>query len=227
MKDKVMRVFNLPEDKLQVVHNGIPFDSPGEEFNKGSQDLIPNTGDRPTVLTIARMVEEKGLDDLLRAAVQVPGAQFLLAGDGPLRGTLEGLAMALGVADRVFFLGYREDTDDLLSDCDLFVLPSYNEGLPLAILEAMAAGRAVVASEAGGIGESVVHGETGWLVPPGNPGRLAESIRCLLEDSQLAQRFGEAGRARVLESFSVNAMVEHFTSTYQSLLGIEGSVGGR
>ena len=226
MKDKIGRAFDLPKEKIQVIHNGIPIDPFLVQDDRSIRKSLLNDGTCPVILTTARLVEHKGLEDLLQAAVQVPDAMFLVAGDGPLRSLLETQAKALGVDERVVFLGYREDLNQLLLACDFFVLPSHNEGLPLSILEAMAAGKAVVATHAGGIGEAVIDGETGWLVPVADPDRLAASIRSLLADPKLARRFGRAGRERVLRAFHVDVMVKKYTSTYESLLRSKGVGSG-
>jgi glycosyltransferase involved in cell wall biosynthesis len=226
MKDKIGRAFDLPKEKIQVIHNGIPIDPFLVQDDRSIRKSLLNDGTCPVILTTARLVEHKGLEDLLQAAVQVPGAMFLVAGDGPLRSLLETQAKALGVDERVVFLGYREDLNQLLLACDFFVMPSHNEGLPLSILEAMAAGKAVVATHAGGIGEAVIDGETGWLVPVADPDRLAASIRSLLADPKLARRFGRAGRERVLRAFHVDVMVKKYTSTYESLLRSKGVGSG-
>ena len=144
---------------------------------------------------------------------------FVLAGTGPDRATLETLARALGVENRVLFLGYREDIPDLLANCDLFVLPSLYEGLPLSILEAMAAGKPVIASAIGGNNEVILHGENGLLVPKADPAALAAAIRAVLSDGALAGRLAEGGKSRVQRDFSVEAMVESVSQVYDELAG--------
>jgi glycosyltransferase involved in cell wall biosynthesis len=179
------------------------------------------------VLTVARLDEQKGHCYLLEAAAQVPEAQFVLAGDGPLRASLEAQARSLGVEDRVKFLGYRSDIADLLADCDVFVLPSLYEGLPLSILEAMSAGKPVIATHIGGTDEAVIAGETGLLVPPADSAALAAAIRSLLTDRPLAQRLATAGRARVAQEFSAAKMVQQVIAVYDELLAKHEVVNGR
>src|SRR5262249_44896941 len=141
--------------------------------------------DRPIVLTAARLAEQKGLCYLLKAAALLPQAMFVLAGEGPERAVLEAQAAELGLNKRVLFLGHRHDVPDLLACCDLFVLPSLFEGLPLSILEAMAAKKPVIASAVGGNNEVIVHGETGLLVRPADPAALASAIQAILSDPDL------------------------------------------
>jgi glycosyltransferase involved in cell wall biosynthesis len=124
----------------------------------------------------------------------------------------------LGLAERVRFLGHREDVPALLRSCDIFVLPSLFEGLPVAVLEAMGAGKPVVATAISGTDEAVVHGETGFLVAAGDPVGLAEAIRRLLADPSLALRFGMAGRARVERQFSSETMADRVSEMYGQLL---------
>ena len=226
LANRMRRTFNLPKGKVQVIHNGIPADKYIRTDNPNLRAKFSGPSGCPVILTAARLVEQKGLSNLLQAVARVPEAVFLLAGDGPLRSALEEQARSLGVDDRVIFLGYRKDIRELLSACDIFVLPSVYEGLPLSILEAMAAGKAVVASHTGGIGEAVIHGETGLLVTPADPYQLAGSIRSLLADPQLAHRFGEAGRERLRREFTVDRMVEQYASTYDTLLARKGVVNG-
>jgi glycosyltransferase involved in cell wall biosynthesis len=122
------------------------------------------------------------------------------------------------VADHVTFTGFRDDLPALLARWDLFVLPSLWEGFGLVLLEAMAAGRPVVASRVGPIPEIVQHGETGLLVEPGQPGPLADALLKVLENPDLAARFGAAGRRRVAERFTLDRMVAEIEALYADLL---------
>ena len=130
---------------------------------------MPVTRDRPIVLTVARLDPQKGHRYLLAAATEVPEAVFALVGEGGERAALENQARTLGVAERVRFLGHRDDVPELLAACDLFVLPSLYEGLPLSVLEAMAAAKPVVATAIDGTTEAVVHEVTGDPGPTRRP----------------------------------------------------------
>jgi glycosyltransferase involved in cell wall biosynthesis len=141
-----------------------------------------------------------------------------VAGEGPERAALEAEARALGVGDRVSFLGFRPDTPSLLASADLFVLPSLIEGLPLSVLEAMAAGCPVVATAAGGTGEIVQDRVTGLLVPPADAEALAAAMQELLRDRPLAARLAGAGRDRVRREFSAAATARSVMSVYDELL---------
>jgi glycosyltransferase involved in cell wall biosynthesis len=208
----------MPAHKIQVIHNGIsmaPFQRP---IASGFRLALSGTSGRPIVFTAARLDKQKGLGHLLEAAALVPEALFVLAGEGPERRALETQSQQMGLGDRVVLLGQREDIPDLLAASDLFALPSLNESLGVSILEAMAASRPVVATAIGGIGEAVADGETGLLVPPGDPVALAGAIRRLLSDPSLALRMGAAGKVRVQRDFSAETMLRRVTEVYDELL---------
>lgn len=175
---------------------------------------------RRVVLAATRLTAQKGIPFLLEAARDVPAVQFVVAGNGPSRAELQQRAHTLGVADRVDFLGHRDDVPQLLACSDAVVLPSVYEGLPLAALEAMAAERPIVATAIGGTDEAILDGETGVLVPPGDPAALARALRELLGDPSRASRLARAGRTRVETLFSVAPMVERVTAVYDELVGL-------
>ena len=154
------------------------------------------------VLYVGRLHRQKGVDTLVRAVPLLPpDVPVTLAGDGPERAALEKLAARLGVADRVRVTGFlpHRQVPELLAGAAVAVLPSRYEELGTALVEAMAAGRPVVASAVGGIPELVRDGVDGLLVPPGEPVALATAVRALLADPQLAARLGSHGRDRVAE----------------------------
>lgn len=208
----------IPERQLRVIRNGIdprPFLVTRDPELRAR--LSPD-GNAPIVLTSARLARQKALDVLLAAATQVPDALFLIAGEGPERSALEARASQLALSSRVRFLGARQDIAELLAVCDLFVLPSLVEGLPISVLEAMAAARPVVASRIGGTDEVVVDGGTGVLVAAGDAEALAAAIRRLLADPEYARRMGQAGRDRVYGEFSLSRMIEGVEAAYEELL---------
>jgi glycosyltransferase involved in cell wall biosynthesis len=203
--------------RVVVIHNGIPLE-PFERSALGeSLHHVRKACGRGVVLAVGRLVRRKGFHDLLAAAALLPDIQVLVAGDGPERGALEAQANELGLSGRVEFLGERKDVPDLLEACDVFVLPSRFEGHPLAALEAMAAGRPVVATDSGGTREAVLHGETGLLVPPGDAVALAHAITELLHDRVHARCMGEAGRARARREFGAPLMAERVMRLYDEL----------
>jgi glycosyltransferase involved in cell wall biosynthesis len=145
-----------------------------------------------------------------------------IAGAGPERPALDEDIRALGLNDAVRFLGWQADLAPWLAGWDIFVQPSLEEGLPIAAMEAMAAGLPVVATAVGGTPELVEDGKTGWLVPPGDPAALVQRIRALLLNPEQARVIGAAGRARVREKFSTDRMVTELSAIYDELTTSEG-----
>jgi len=200
---------------VTVVRNAVAL----ERFPAPGPAPCRNAAEPAVAVVAARLVTQKGHGHLLEAARRLPRVRFLCAGDGPLRSDLERRAREMGVADRVTFLGHRTDIPALLHGADLAVLPSLYEGLPLSLVEAMAAARPVVATDVGGSREVVIHGVTGLLVPPGDPEALAGAIGRVASDPALAARFGAEGRRRVEADFTAEAMVARVEALYARLLG--------
>jgi len=218
----------LPPGRTTSIPNGIGVGAPGQ----GSR-LLRRADDAAEVLIVARLVPQKGIQVLLEAARTVlqshPRARFTLAGDGPLRLELEAQAERLGISKQVHFLGTVQDTPELLARCDLFVLPSLWEGMPLSLLEAMAAGRPAVATAVSGSAELILDEETGLLVPAGDPAALAAAMTRLLQDPEAAEAMGARARDRVRREFSLERMVESTHTLYCNLLAERepGRVGAR
>ena len=213
----------VPARKLTVVRNGIRVPplvrlrDPAlrAELVRGRPDYV--------IITPARLHEQKGHAFLLAAAAQVPDATFVLVGDGPLRAELEARVRELGLAERCIFLGHRSDVPDLLAAADLFVLPSLYEGLPVSVLEAMAAERPIVATAIGGTDEAVTHEVTGLLVPPRDAAALASAICRMRADPALARRLASGGRERVEREFSSDVAARHVMRIYDEIMA---EVGG-
>jgi glycosyltransferase involved in cell wall biosynthesis/peptidoglycan/xylan/chitin deacetylase (PgdA/CDA1 family) len=178
-------------------------------------------GDRGPVVVgaLARLSREKGLDHLVRAFAHVvrraPGTRLRIAGDGPQRGELESLSRSLGLEHAVEFLGHRGDVADVLAGFDVFTLPSRSEGVPLALLEAMASGLPAVASRIGGVPE-VLDEASGMLVAPGDEEALANAIVALADDPVARCRRGAAARARVESEFTLDVMAERYRALYEA-----------
>ena len=174
------------------------------------------------------MSPEKDVANLVRAtaltAGQADDLRIVVAGGGPCLNDLTSLVSELNVADRVAFRGEVRDVPSLLADASIFVLPSLSEGIPLTVLEAMAAGLPVVATRVGGIPEVVVHGETGLLVPPADPRALSQAILDLWRDPEKAWLMGKAGRRRVEGLFDVRQMVAEYESVYLGTIVAKASV---
>ncbi|HKW52015.1 MAG TPA: glycosyltransferase [Candidatus Eisenbacteria bacterium] len=207
----------VPASRIQVVPSGIdlepfqaPFDRPAVRRRLGLTD------GELLILNVAALAPHKSQTDLLRAAASArarrPDLRFWIAGEGPLRAALEAEHRALKLGDSVRFLGFRDDATDLLRAADLFVISSYLEGLGTSILDAMAAGLAVVATRVGGIPE-VVDQATGILVPPHDPEALAAAILELAGDPARRASLGARGRERA-RAFSADATAERTREAY-------------
>jgi glycosyltransferase involved in cell wall biosynthesis len=186
----------------------VPLGIDVKRFTSGRPALDRSAG-RPLVGNVARLAEQKDHRTLLAAAALVPEADFVIAGDGELRGELE-----LTAGANVRFLGTRSDVPDILASLDVFAFPSLFEGLCLAVIEAQAAGVPVVATAVGGIKETVVDGETGLLVPLRDPQALAAAIRRLLDHPDEATRLAAEARRRALERYSEEEMVSRTLALY-------------
>jgi glycosyltransferase involved in cell wall biosynthesis len=149
--------------------------------------------------------------------------QIVIAGDGPAREQLERLTVKLGVADRVSFIGFRDDVADLLAACDLVVLPSVREGLSIALLEAMAAGKPIVATSIGSQREVSSHGEVGLFVRPADAICLAEAILRLAGDQALMTRLGNNARSVYENFYTEDRMLQSYRRFYLDLLEAKGS----
>jgi glycosyltransferase involved in cell wall biosynthesis len=182
----------------------------------------PDDDGRPIVLFLGRLGERKGVMELIRAFATVakdfPGVDLVCAGDGDIAGA-ESVARDVGLGDRVRCPGWLrgDDKHKLLQDAIVFALPSHAEGLPMALLEAMATGLPVLATHVGGIPEVVRHGVEGYLVEPGDVDALAMFLRVLLEDEPGRRRVAAAARQRIEASYSLSPILERLESIYQSI----------
>jgi len=201
-------------DQYTTVYSGVDLDA--FENAEPAEDL---PGERPRVVMVGRLADGKGHEVLLDA---VESLDFLdgsvcIVGDGPLYDSLERDVEARGLDDQVFLTGFRDDVPRILAASDVLVLPSYREGTPRVITEAMASGLPVVATDIAGIPEQVVDGENGYLIPTGDAMALAECISKLLAHVELREKMGARGLERA-ERFSIEAMVGELDEVYQGLL---------
>ena len=222
VKKHIVAKAGVPENKISVIYNGVASEG-SSPSGKTSLMNCPglNPGDM-VVMTAGRLHRQKGYDFLIQAIGQVqrsfPAVKLLILGEGEEENSLKRLADSLDLTRKVIFTGLCPDPGSLLSRAELFVLASRWEGLPNVLLEAMAAGKPVVATEVGGIPELVVQGVTGVLVPPQDVQALAHAIEGLLGDERRAQAMGAAGRERVGQHFSIAAMIEKTENLYHELL---------
>lgn len=196
-----------------------------DEINKyfeGREDRLYRSQKEVTIGIVAQLREEKRHADLIEAfsilSKKYPGAKLLIVGDGPLRGQLEAMTQRLEIDDCVNFAGFQKDVHRYLSIMDIFVLPSRTEGLPIAIMEAMAQGLPVVASRVGGIPEIVDDQVTGILFEPGNVDQLNSSLAQLIVDPEKRKNLGDNGRKKVCRSFHPDTFIEGHYQLYRALL---------
>jgi starch synthase (maltosyl-transferring) len=218
-------VGGLDPDRLTVIPNGIdpgPFDA----ASAVPRARIGVPDDAFLAVTVGRLDAQKGLPDLLSAAEQVASARagwrLAIIGDGPRRDwLLEQIAGRPRLVDRVRWLGRRDDVPGLLRSADLLVHPAHWEGMPNAVLEAMAARLPVVATSVEGSEDLVVPGRTGWLTPARDPSALARAIIEAVDDPEHARALGRAGRARVEAAYSIDHVVARYDALWSGLLGYE------
>jgi len=209
--------------KLDVIQNGIDVTSfsAATYREKIKKDLGIKEGDI-VVGSVGRLTGEKGINYLLEAAskikIKIPNAVFVIVGEGTMKDYLVDYARKLDVSDKVLFAGYREDIDKILSALDIFVMPSLTEGLPLALLEAMAAGKPVIASNVGGIPMIIDNGKTGILVKPKNPDQIERAISSLIGDKRYSDTIAENGRKFVENNFSLAVTAKKYEELYSKLL---------
>jgi glycosyltransferase involved in cell wall biosynthesis len=226
VRDDLVALGVAPPERFAVIRLGIELRErvAGEQNGRvESRRYLGIEPDRFTVGWIGRMTAVKRTDDVLVAFKRLrdEGVDGLLCmvGDGPDRTQLEQRAHDLGIVRDTLFLGYQEDVAQFYAAFDALVLPSSNEGTPVSAIEALAAGRPVVATRVGGVPDVVVDGEDGFLVEPGATDDLAERLVRLARDPGLRDRMGRAGRERVLPRYAVERLVDDVDRLYRSLLG--------
>jgi glycosyltransferase involved in cell wall biosynthesis len=207
------RVVDSP---ARVIYAGVdvpPGDPPALRRHGASEIILGTAG---------RLVELKGLEYLLNATRilrhEFPALRVEIAGSGPQRARLERAVTQLGLGGHIEFLGWVHNLRSVLVRWNVFVMPSLEEGFPIAALDAMAAGLPVVATAVGGVPELIENGKTGWLVPPRDAEALASRLRLLLRNSELRLSVGAAAHAHVRDHFSAAQMTENFARLYDELL---------
>jgi len=222
-KRVMMKREYVPERKIRCIYNGtdtVRF-APGRPSTELAKSLGFPDG-APIVGTVADLFPWKGHVTFMRAAKIVhemrTEVRFLIVGDGPDLDKLQRLAGELNIADVTIFAGPRRDIPDLLALMSVFVLSSLTEGLPNAVIEAMACACPVVATKVGGTPELIDHGENGYLIPSEDPPALAEKALRILDDPELGSKMGADARQKVLDAFSIERVVENMRGLYAELL---------
>jgi glycosyltransferase involved in cell wall biosynthesis len=207
--------------RVSLIYNGLDLErlQPAGDRSLRRELAIPD--EAPVIAVVARLQALKGHEDLLRCLPELwepfPLLHLLIAGQGPHEAHLRAVARELEAGDRVRFLGYRPDVRPVMDAADLLVQPSHREGLPNAVLEAMAMGLPVVATAAGGTGEVVRDEETGLLVPPGHPAALGAAVLRLLAEEGLRERLVDSARRRLEEQFSLSRSVDQIEALAERL----------
>lgn len=210
---------------VTTIHNGIdlsPFLETDGAARAGIREALGLDPSSPVLVTVAVLRPPKGIDDLVAALPAVltdlPDTHLLIVGDGPARSALERTARDHEVSSRVHFLGHRTDVESVLAAADLFVLPSHTEALPTVVIEAMAAGLPVVATEVGGIPEMVDRGGSALLVPPHRPDLLSAAIVRVLTSPLQARAMGITGRRLARARFDLARQVGELVAEYRRVL---------
>jgi glycosyltransferase involved in cell wall biosynthesis len=225
LREDVAAWFALPPERVMTIANAVDTErfARGPEFDRAAVKAALDVGAGPLIANVARLMPAKGQGYLLDAARIVvaarPDARFVLLGEGPLRAELEAQAATLGLTEHVRFAGFRPDVPDILAASDLFVLSSLWEGMPIALLEALAAGCAAVVTAVGGVGQVVQDGTTGLLVPPADPAALAAAILACLADPARARTLAAAGQAWVRQEYGMDAWARQWEALYLRELG--------
>lgn len=210
--DSISRLEHTDRSRFDVIYNGVSIPL--------SVEKTPSEG--PQIAIVANLRPVKSIDTFIRAAAIVrdslPAARFLVIGDGPLRASLEDLVASLSLQDTVSFLGSTPDVHAALVGATVGVLTSSSEGFSNAILEYMCAGLPVIATDIGGNREAVVDGSTGFLIPVGDHSILAQRLLHLLTNPAETRRLGQAGRQRVEQQFSLQAMIRNHQDYYSKLI---------
>lgn len=210
------------ETKTTAIPNGIP-----EESMEWSVDALRvNLGIEPgelAIFTIGRLARQKGLEYLIEALPRLADQfarpfKVFLAGDGPLMTELQRLVTDRGLEDKVVFLGFRKDVRQLLLACDLVVLPTLREGLSIALIEAMAAGKAIITTTIGSNKEATLNGEAALLIPPKSPAAIADAITQIVENAWMAARLATRAREIYLASYTDTHMLKAYRGIYEEVL---------
>jgi len=234
VRDDLVRNLRWPASRISVVHTGVglPERSPDSGVRDALRASWGISRNAPVIMTAARLSYEKGLGTLIdavpRMLAAVPDMQLIIAGDGPLREELQRRIESYNMTNTVRMLGFCDDVNRIMQAADLFVLPSRMEGMPNALLEAMAAGLPVVASRVGGIPEAVEDGVEGLLVSPGNPAELADAVIRIMSSTIVHARMSQAARRRIDDQFRVDLVARRYEALYERLYSerVNASRGG-
>jgi glycosyltransferase involved in cell wall biosynthesis len=218
--------FPLTKPEMSVIYNGLDIPAAAASAKESVCKEFGISEDALIVGTAVRFYPQKGLRYLIQAIPKIleshPKTIFLLVGDGVERQMLEGIAKSSGIEENVVFTGFRQDIPNLIGAMDIYVLPSLWEGLPLALIEALLARKAVVATSVGGNTEVIEDGHTGFLIPPQQPDLIAQRIISLLDSNKLRDEFAENGFLYAKKHFSLKTMIEQYETLYSRIFQKQG-----
>jgi glycosyltransferase involved in cell wall biosynthesis len=220
LREEITAWFGLPRNKVITIANGVDTERfwRGPDFDRAAVKRELLGGEYPMVTNVARMVPQKAQNFLIQAAAIVaktrPDVRFVMLGGGPLQADLEAQARECGVEQQVVFAGFRSDVPDVLAASEVFVLSSLWEGMPVALLEAMAAGCAAVCTDVGGVGQVLQHEQTGLLVTPGDAEALAAALLRCLDDPAYARQLATTGQEWVTREYGMRAWVRKWEVLY-------------
>ncbi|MEW6066683.1 MAG: glycosyltransferase [Nitrospirota bacterium] len=225
VKRDIIRYDRVPEDKIMVIYNGKEIDS----FLNIKENIRTELGispEIPVIGTVGRLTPQKGQKYLIEAISKLknkfPGMVLLIAGDGPLKQKLEKYSEMLGLSEDIKFLGTRRDIPAILSAMDIFVLPSIWEGLCNALIEAMAAGKPIIATDIQPNKEIISSERLGMLIPPENSDAIASSIELLLNNKGIAENMRELSRKKVALDYNINTSIQKYESLFEEILKGKG-----
>lgn len=227
LRKRLIRKHGIASERIVKIYNGVEIEKLNyDSANTSSVRKELNVEATALLIgTIGRLVWQKGLTYFMRAVKQIVDGKwqmaeqtkFLIVGEGRERKRLESMAHSLNLGDKIIFTGFRSDIKEILYSLDILVLSSVREGQPITLLEAMALGKPIVATNIEGINETVIDGETGILVPPKDSHALAEAIVCLLKDNKKAQKMAQAARKVVEERFNLKDKINQHKQLYETI----------
>lgn len=227
VQEQLVKYFQVDESRISLIYNGIDVKRFIRDFSEEEKNEIKDRfgvrKDHSVIGTVARFTPDKGHDILLYALYEMlkqkPNVQMVFVGDGKERSKIIDLVQRLDLEDHVIFVKPQIQTVNILSIMDVFMFtPRRKEGLGIALLEALASGKAVVATDVGGISTIIKDGVNGFLVAPSRPDLLVEPTLRLLKDKELYKKMSQAGREMVIEKFSINGMTERIGGVYREVL---------
>ncbi len=223
--EKIQKYYSINPSKVRIVPNGVDIEKFKPAQNAKASKKLFELGDEPVVLFIGSLIPRKGLLYLVEAAKKIvkerPDTIFLIVGEGPLKQQLTASLEGANLLGNFKFLGNVKDEflPDVYNCCDVFVLPSIQEGQGIVLLEAQASGKPVVAFDVGGVNEAILNGQTGFLVKRGNTEELVDGLLSLLSNKFLREKMGEKGRKFVTENFTWDVCAQKMLKVYHEALG--------